>query len=108
AAAAAHGLDALQPIAPPPQLLSQVAHVRVDTAVEGTELAAKHRSDELFARHDAPSRSKENLEQVELDRRQLDEIAASEGRARALVQLDVLDRDYLGGLRALPGLGAPT
>src|SRR6185369_768563 len=81
-ARAAHRLDALDTVDPRAELLSQVADVLVDAAVERRDLAAERGERQVVARDDGPGRAQQRVEQVELDRCQLDRLAVLEGRAR--------------------------
>ncbi len=87
-----------------PELAPQVADVGVDAAVERRELPAQDALHQLVARDHPPGAAQQQVEQIELDRRQVERLIAAPRDPRALVDRDVADheRDRRRAARSTP------
>src|SRR5713226_5526032 len=71
---AAHRLNVVSGVRIP-KFLADFAHMHVNTAVKWGELAAQHLIHQRFATDHAPSLPQQNMQQTELDRRQIDRLS---------------------------------
>src|SRR5918993_2474141 len=69
---AANTFDAIGAILQAPDLLAQIADMRVDAAVVGPELTPEHSSHQVLACDHRAGALQQHLEQIEFDRRQFD------------------------------------
>jgi hypothetical protein len=98
----AHSFYAFGAVGPRAQFSAEIADMRIDAAIEGGKLAAQNGPNQLLAREHGACGVEKGLEKVEFDSGEVDGLAFAEGHARALIELNVLDRQTLA--RAGPGL----
>ena len=79
-----HGFDVLIVLGVA-QFLSHLADMHIDAAIERRELAAQHRIDQPFARHDATGFTEQHFQKIELDRRLIYRAAIQTDRARSWI-----------------------
>ena len=83
-----------------PSLRAQVADVNVDDVVIAEPLPAPHALEQPLAAERHPRLAREHVEQVELELRQLDRLAATTDLSRRRVDLEVTEATDRARLRA--------